>query len=968
METNDMIINGPYLLSPAPQAMTVAWEMAQEQDMEILYGREGKEKSVQAVSEREPGEKGYFIYTARLEGLVPETDYSYKVQSAAGKVCRQAGFRTLAEKPDKLHLVTVSDTHLLHADRLFASMVQHQQPDFILHGGDISFGTGYQHEQYGANWFQRIPEVLERVPVFYVTGNHDDGPYFLKYFTDPQARHLNTSPDGHSFSMDYGCAHIVMADSNPWGLFEMNAENSGRKLDGDMRQRLEETLAWLEEDLMSRNAQQAKWRVLVLHHPYTDEYNNRHIVSLAERCRVDLVLGGHLHYYIKAVSIDPEVGARTVYVTQGSLQDPEAGCDKGTADARLLSDFPEVTAMGKNNYGILDIDGEALDYKLYGFSAEGPDKLVDAVHLVHEEPQVSFSDIKLRRLDNKGLVEIQAQAENTGRVMAEAVLELKDNGRIKLLNLFGERAVSRIILLEPGENCRVTAFYQAKSPGEHKIEVGGESLKLLVFEPTELAFAHMDLSLGEGKHADCLFASIEAVNNLDHEIFTSVPLYINQRMVESQSSFFRAHEKRRLSFCHQFAQGGEYQVSIADQLPRQIQVEGGIRIIPRVMDKSGHGHTVLLHGSPKVMQREGRMEVCLESYGDYLEIPPSPDLIFPQGFTGMVWARLNRLAQPQEMGHSPLLVRGKSVGWGANYLMRMVVDRAGGLKWGTCHDITEYQWQGGMAKVGKWAQYTMAFDKQRGGDSYCDGEKVAHIVGVPEEAELRQWEDQPIFVGYSYIGHVLPEINRPKYFTHLPANISQVRLYRQGLTEAENSKIQGQPESAGPKAQELALWLDFRHILTVGSHTTEWRHPVVYDPAFKTEKKYWQFRQLRYRATLPLQAGMKAVVEVSDDKASVKGRLELTLKSGTNYVDLAPLPPAQYLRIVTDFSAQVGEYGTFVPELHEYQVIASDGNDFTDMFWSTRPDWERGTFAGAVGFAPVDRLRDYPEYTDIIHG
>ena len=57
-----------------------------------------------------------------------------------------------------------------------------------------------------------------------------------------------------------------------------------------------------------------------------------------------------------------------------------------------------------------------------------------------------------------------------------------------------------------------------------------------------------------------------------------------------------------------------------------------------------------------------------------------------------------------------------------------------------------------------------------------------------------------------------------------------------------------------------------------------------------------------------------------------------------------------------------------MPELHEYQVIASDGNDFTDMFWSTRPDWERGTFAGAVGCAPVDRLRDYPEYTDIIHG
>ena len=48
--------------------------------------------------------------------------------------------------------------------------------------------------------------------------------------------------------------------------------------------------------------------------------------------------------------------------------------------------------------------------------------------------------------------------------------------------------------------------------------------------------------------------------------------------------------------------------------------------------------------------------------------------------------------------------------------------------------------------------------------------------------------------------------------------------------------------------------------------------------------------------------------------------------------------------------------------------MAENERDFTDMFWSTRPDWERGRFTGAVGFPLVDRLRDYPEYTDVIHG
>ena len=100
----------------------------------------------------------------------------------------------------------------------------------------------------------------------------------------------------------------------------------------------------------------------------------------------------------------------------------------------------------------------------------------------------------------------------------------------------------------------------------------------------------------------------------------------------------------------------------------------------------------------------------------------------------------------------------------------------------------------------------------------------------------------------------------------------------------------------------------------------------------------------------------------------MKGQLKIILKDGINYIDLSSLPQAQYIRIQTDFSAEVGPEGTFVPELMEYQVTAYNETDFTDIFWSTRPDWEKGTFSGAVGLPPIDRLRDYPEYTDVIHG
>ena len=139
--------------------------------------------------------------------------------------------------------------------------------------------------------------------------------------------------------------------------------------------------------------------------------------------------------------------------------------------------------------------------------------------------------------------------------------------------------------------------------------------------------------------------------------------------------------------------------------------------------------------------------------------------------------------------------------------------------------------------------------------------------------------------------------------------------------------------------EHLALWLDFCNILKVGTHTTEWRHPAIYAPSFKTEKKYWRFRQLKASASLPLQAGIKAVVEVSDDCVNVKGSLQLAIQEGTHYMDLSSLPKAQYLRIRTDMYAEVGPEGTFIPELQEYQVIATNGNDFADMFWSIYALW-----------------------------
>ena len=966
------IINGPYLLAPTTSQITIAWEMIQPHDLKLTYNNNTTANDVicgDISYKREPAcreyENGCYLYTCVLNNLQAGSCYTYRIYDNE-QLLSQGEFRTFQEKPAKIRLITVSDSHLFHTEKQFSAMIDKTSPDLILHSGDISFGTGYQREQYEQNWFQKIPEVLKKVPVYYVPGNHDDGNFYETFFATPQAETVNTFDNGYTYSFDYGNTHFVMVNSNPWGLFEMNAVNSGLKADNKTKKYISDILKWVEADLNTPKAKKAKWRIMVLHHPYTDEFNNKYIVPIAERNKVNLVIGGHLHYYTKTVSINPDVGAETIYISQGSLQDGEADISK-IEERRLFGDFPEVMAIGHNNYGLLEIDDNELCYNLYGFT-ENSSELVDTIKINHNSSKLKIEDIEITRLDNIGNVEISAQIQNLSSNLTAAKLSLFDNKKEHIINLFGNKKNSHVILLEANEQRKVHLFYQAIEPGRHEIRVEDVVQDILVFEPNQLSFEHMKLFVSDEDKGDCLNASIEATNNLDREIFTSVPLYINQHIAESKNVFFRAHEKKSLYFNYKFEQSGSYQISIADQLPKQIQIEGGIRIIPRIHDKSGNGHYALLHGTPKVISSPDKVEVSLEAYGDYIEIPPSKDFIVKNAFCGMVWAKIERLAHKSEMGHNPLMVKGKSVGWGATYLMRMVVERAGGLKWGTCHDITEYSWQGGQADIGNWTHYTMSFDKKLGGNSYCNDKCVAHIAGIDDNCQLRQWENEPIFVGYSYIGHIIPEINRPKYFTHLPAKISQVRFYTDNITSVENAFIDNHPEQPGPKDKDLAVWLDFRDILTIGTHVTQWRHPAIYNPEFKTAKKYWQFRQLKIRAVIPMRATIKTTVEVSDDGSTVKSAKKITVKDGTNYIDLSCLPKAQYIRLTTEMTADVGSDGTFVPELKEYQISAFNGLNFTDINWSTRSEWEKGIFTGAVGFAPVGRLREYPEYTDIIHG
>ena len=949
-----MEINGPFLLSPQDKKLTVAWEGVEKQEFKLFYGAVSSELREAVVTAREyiqePQRDNVYLYYAVLEGLELKHDYIYRLVSGETSV---EGKFTYFQSEDKEHLkiITLSDSHAFETAEDFLKTVAREKPDFIIHSGDISCSTGLQKREYTTNWFGLIPEILRTVPVYYIPGNHDSGCVFDEIFMVPQRLYTKNCLLGNSYAFKQGEYHFTIVDSNPWGLYEMNADNSRAVLDENSQKLIDSTIEWLEEELSSEEAQQSKWRILICHHPYTDEYTNKYIAPLAEKYDVNLLLSGHVHYYTKAVS--PE--SKTVYISQGNAEVGRAYLAPFKGE-RFLEEFPQVVNVGGNDYGILKLSPTELDYLLYGYK-DHKDVLVDTVKMGKEVKACEVRNLEYRKLDEFGYLEISGELYNPNDYNILAALEIIDNGQRKTIYNFGKAAKSQEIYLAPGESRNFKVNYTLDKPGKHHLVLGEENIYLDILEREEISFRNFRVSQKNVNDNAYITAKMEIINNLDREVFSFIPYYINGKVVETRNVSLKPMEQCSLEFIYKVRRNGKYTVTIGNGLQKEITVAGSIRLIPMALDKSGKGNHGLIHGNPRLIKEDDKVFLCLDEDGDYVEVPKSKSLIAPEGFTAEVKAEVQRLAYEHEMGHNPLMVRGKSVGWGATYLFRMVADRAGAMRWGICHDITEIPFIGGSIQIQKMGDYVLSFDKKKGGQGYINDELVARIPGIGAKESLRQWEEEPIFIGYSYIGHIIPEIDRPKYYTHLKAKINEAKFFTKavGLDKLNKNK------------KDLALWFDFKNILTCGSYETNWRHPVP-NLRDKGECKVWKYLQLAVKSKIDPTAGINLKIQVSDNKIYVKDELEINLRDGDNYLDLTPLAEGKYIRIICHLNGHLGEQGASVAEIFEFGKQASDGKYTREFFWSTNADWQQGKFKGAVAIPPVDRLKDFPEYTDIIHG
>jgi hypothetical protein len=311
---------------------------------------------------------------ARATGLEPSTSYAYSVgDGTPGGMSPWSVVRTGPGRREDVHLIYLGDPQcgLERWGRLLADAYR-RRPDAgaILIAGDL-VDRGNER----TNWdhlFLRAAGVFDRVPVMPAVGNHeylDTGPRLYRAFFTLPANGPDGIEPGLVYSFEYGDAFVAVLDSTL-------AVSDPRQADRQAR--------WLDAEL-SRTSR--PWKLVMFHHPVYASHPARESPALREawvpvfdRHRVDLVLQGHDHAYLRTYPLREgrraeSPGAGTVYVVSVSGdkyydQDPRDYTEVGFTRVSTCQTIDISAPTGRLVYRAWDESGKQRD----GFDLSKPDR------------------------------------------------------------------------------------------------------------------------------------------------------------------------------------------------------------------------------------------------------------------------------------------------------------------------------------------------------------------------------------------------------------------------------------------------------------------------------------------------------------------------------------------------------------------------------------------------------------------
>ena len=369
------IVRGPVIESTTTTDTKIAWQTLKPTTSVVEYG------PTTALGQQIESEILTTDHVLQLIGLKPNATYHYRVGGVAEDIPRfskTTSFKTLKPSgPVRLMLLGDSGSGNLLQHK-FAKVIRDNQPDAILHAGDIvyNFKSGPPNYYPDFRHFSVYEEHMKSVPYFTTIGNHE------LYFGD--TAYLNTfhlptnnlpslglkppnleypfSGTEHFYSFDVGDVHVSVL-YNPWYAFHNFSKDTNQ-------------LHWLTNDLATTSK---PWKLLLGHFPVASsashgwsDYNanalpdtidfGNTIYPIVSKYKVDLMLAGHSHTFEK---FNPVAGCISVVCGSSSSAYsfyrffPGSSQFWGTPNsfvARISIDGDQLKLDG------LDPDGKVLDW------------------------------------------------------------------------------------------------------------------------------------------------------------------------------------------------------------------------------------------------------------------------------------------------------------------------------------------------------------------------------------------------------------------------------------------------------------------------------------------------------------------------------------------------------------------------------------------------------------------------------
>ncbi len=290
------ILTPPYLQNVRTDGIVIMVETAENTGLAVSYGETLSLGQTEPMTRTASG-GGTWFQRAVLTGLTPEGEYYYRVTSPDGSpLSGLAHFHTAPDREVDFKFSAWSDSQghnrgVWTVDPLepTVSMMKHMVASGVAFGfavGDMA-EDGNSYADTRQYYLDRVARHLgSSVPWFTAWGNHDSSSPSapLRLASDMPSRYRAGLSPGHgSFAFTYANCFFVCLDEF---------------------YRTEITNGWLEQQLASPAAQNARFRFLGIHvPPYCERWIDGNavlrntLVPLLEKYKVNICFSGHTHEY-----------------------------------------------------------------------------------------------------------------------------------------------------------------------------------------------------------------------------------------------------------------------------------------------------------------------------------------------------------------------------------------------------------------------------------------------------------------------------------------------------------------------------------------------------------------------------------------------------------------------------------------------------------------------------------------------